>query len=248
MPSSPALSPTVSVVDVLPGRLVSCYSFYNPDYRHMEWGKYTALREIFWTQQVWWHSSLAGRLGVRNPLCASPTLSLLYWFVLRIPFGFLVVFEKPSRSSCTYTITCTWTLASISPPSPHAHTHPEQSQAMRQSPHLRFYDMCTYVHNCPRMSYKREYRPSQVMCPVLSHGQWVDLDAVAPLLDASKCVGHVLLIVTQCSVEPVPYVRLMHAPIGTLSLSLVIPASGRWRRRGGRSGYAPAARPIYRCR
>ncbi len=59
---------------------------------------------------------------------------------------------------------------------------------MRHSPHLRFYDMCTYVHHCPRMSYKREYRPSQVMCPVLSHGQWVDLDAVAPLLDANKCV------------------------------------------------------------
>lgn len=45
------LSP-VSVVDVLPGRFVSAYSFYNPDYRHMEWGRYTALREIFWTQQV----------------------------------------------------------------------------------------------------------------------------------------------------------------------------------------------------
>jgi hypothetical protein len=42
----------VSVVDVLPTRLASVYTFYNPDYRYMEWGKYTALREIFWTQQV----------------------------------------------------------------------------------------------------------------------------------------------------------------------------------------------------
>jgi hypothetical protein len=45
---------TVSIVDILPGRFVSAYSFYNPDYRHMEWGRYTALREIFWTQQVCW--------------------------------------------------------------------------------------------------------------------------------------------------------------------------------------------------
>ncbi len=51
---SVAIAPpgAVSVVDVLPTRLASVYTFYNPDYRYMEWGKYTALREIFWTQQV----------------------------------------------------------------------------------------------------------------------------------------------------------------------------------------------------
>jgi hypothetical protein len=61
-------------------------------------------------------------------------------------------------------------------------------QAMRHSPYLHHYDMCTYVHGCPRMNYKREYRPSEIMCPDLTCGQWVDLDASAPLLDADKCV------------------------------------------------------------
>jgi hypothetical protein len=38
------------------------------------------------------------------------------------------------------------------------------------------------------MNYKREYKPSEIMCPALTRGQWVDLDASAPLVDADKCV------------------------------------------------------------
>jgi hypothetical protein len=42
-----------------------------------------------------------------------------------------------------------------------------------------------YVHQCPRMSYKREYRPSEVACPV--HSRWVPLDAVTvATLDGNK--------------------------------------------------------------
>ena len=58
-------------------------------------------------------------------------------------------------------------------------------QAMKRSPCLRYYDMNFYVHQCPRMSYKREYRPSEVACP--THGVWVPLDSVtAATLDANK--------------------------------------------------------------
>jgi arginyl-tRNA--protein-N-Asp/Glu arginylyltransferase len=36
----------VSVLDILPSRVASVYLFYNPDLRHLQWGRYTALREI----------------------------------------------------------------------------------------------------------------------------------------------------------------------------------------------------------
>jgi arginyl-tRNA--protein-N-Asp/Glu arginylyltransferase len=38
----------VGVVDVLPSCLSSVYCFYDPDYRHLSLGKYTALAEIAW--------------------------------------------------------------------------------------------------------------------------------------------------------------------------------------------------------
>ena len=156
---------TVSIVDILPGRFVSAYSFYNPDYRHMEWGRYTALREIFWTQQVCW------------PVHACRWLA--------------------SDAQCTVNSMATWAVVielQLLPLRP-VSSRPWIWQAMRHSPFLRHYDMCTYVHGCPRMNYKREYKPSEIMCPALTRGQWVDLDASAPLLDADKCVVVGILIV-----------------------------------------------------
>ncbi len=58
---------------------------------------------------------------------------------------------------------------------------------MKRSPCLRYYDMNFYVHQCSRMSYKREYVPSEIACP--THGRWVPLDDVAVAkLDADKYV------------------------------------------------------------
>lgn len=46
----------VGVVDVLPHCLSSVYAFYDPDLsRHLELGKYTALREIEWVQRAYTH-------------------------------------------------------------------------------------------------------------------------------------------------------------------------------------------------
>ena len=59
-------------------------------------------------------------------------------------------------------------------------------QAMRYSPALKWYDMNFYVHQCSRMSYKHDFKPSEILCPV--HGRWVSLDAAIPLLDANKYV------------------------------------------------------------
>ena len=72
----------------------------------------------------------------------------------------------------------------VLPPDDH---YPFLSQAMKRSPCLRYYDMNFYVHQCSRMSYKREYVPSEIACP--THGCWVPLDDVAVAkLDADKCV------------------------------------------------------------
>jgi hypothetical protein len=63
----------VSVIDVLPTRVASVYTFYNPDYRYMEWGKYTALREIFWTQQVGYEPAAC---ALASHLCYLASISL----------------------------------------------------------------------------------------------------------------------------------------------------------------------------
>jgi hypothetical protein len=96
------------VLDILPNRLSSVYTYYNPDFRHMEWGTYTALREIFWAQQVY----------------------------------------------------------------------------RTVSPALSWYDMNFYVHQCSRMSYKRHFKPSEILCPKTL--RWVPLDACLAKLDADK--------------------------------------------------------------
>eukprot|EP01138_Halocafeteria_seosinensis_P015133 gb/GECG01015446.1/.p1 GENE.gb/GECG01015446.1/~~gb/GECG01015446.1/.p1 ORF type:complete len:1047 (+),score=114.87 gb/GECG01015446.1/:1-3141(+) len=73
----------VSVLDILPTRLASVYCFYNPDLRHMEWGKYTALTEIYWTQRAAEHSPIlryvdmnyyvhrCGRMNYKRSYCPS---------------------------------------------------------------------------------------------------------------------------------------------------------------------------------
>lgn len=49
---------------------------------------------------------------------------------------------------------------------------------------MRYYDMNYYVHQCSRMTYKRQYKPSELLCPV--HFKWVELDAVVNRLDDDK--------------------------------------------------------------
>ncbi len=66
----------VSVIDVLPTRVASVYTFYNPDYRYMEWGKYTALREIFWTQQVSYEPAVSALAPATSHLSYLPSTSI----------------------------------------------------------------------------------------------------------------------------------------------------------------------------
>ena len=56
--------------------------------------------------------------------------------------------------------------------------------AMRVSPRLRYYCMGFYVHQCPKMRYKGDYHPSDLLCPVTR--RWVPLSSAVPKLDANK--------------------------------------------------------------
>lgn len=53
-------------------------------------------------------------------------------------------------------------------------------------PELRYYDLGYYHHFSPKMSYKRQFRPAQVLCPYTL--KWCDLDACIPLMKQRECV------------------------------------------------------------
>ncbi|GMH38419.1 hypothetical protein BSKO_06303 [Bryopsis sp. KO-2023] len=58
-------------------------------------------------------------------------------------------------------------------------------EASKLSPELKYYYMGYYIHSCPKMKYKGEYSPSELMCPV--GYQWVVLtDSVRKQLEESK--------------------------------------------------------------
>jgi arginyl-tRNA--protein-N-Asp/Glu arginylyltransferase len=54
------------------------------------------------------------------------------------------------------------------------------------SPRLCYYYLGYYIHSCPKMRYKAEYAPSELLCPV-TKAAWVPHAAALPLLEATKC-------------------------------------------------------------
>ena len=58
-------------------------------------------------------------------------------------------------------------------------------EASTHCPTLRYYYMGYYIHTCPKMRYKAEYKPSELKCPVT--GAWVSFEKDAkPVLDSGK--------------------------------------------------------------
>eukprot|EP01135_Chromosphaera_perkinsii_P000749 Nk52_evm37s151 gene=Nk52_evmTU37s151 len=49
---------------------------------------------------------------------------------------------------------------------------------------MKYYYLGYYIHSCPKMNYKRQFRPSELLCPITY--QWVDFDAAIKFLDKSK--------------------------------------------------------------
>ncbi|XP_016144330.1 arginyl-tRNA--protein transferase 1 [Sinocyclocheilus grahami] len=56
-------------------------------------------------------------------------------------------------------------------------------QLQQQSPKLSYYYLGFYVHSCPKMLYKGQYRPSDLLCPETY--TWLTIERCIPRLDIS---------------------------------------------------------------
>ncbi|XP_047010312.1 arginyl-tRNA--protein transferase 1 isoform X7 [Ictalurus punctatus] len=56
-------------------------------------------------------------------------------------------------------------------------------QLQKQSPKLSYYYLGFYIHSCPKMRYKGQYQPSDLLCPETYI--WVPIEKCVPRLDAS---------------------------------------------------------------
>ncbi|XP_051503846.1 arginyl-tRNA--protein transferase 1-like isoform X4 [Myxocyprinus asiaticus] len=56
-------------------------------------------------------------------------------------------------------------------------------QLQKQSPKLAYYYLGFYVHSCPKMRYKGQYRPSDLLCPETY--VWLPIERCIPCLDIS---------------------------------------------------------------
>ncbi|XP_057704158.1 arginyl-tRNA--protein transferase 1 isoform X3 [Corythoichthys intestinalis] len=57
-------------------------------------------------------------------------------------------------------------------------------QLQKQSPKLSHYYLGFYIHSCPKMRYKGQYRPSDLLCPETF--VWVTIEQCLPLLENSR--------------------------------------------------------------
>jgi Arginine-tRNA-protein transferase, C terminus len=57
------------------------------------------------------------------------------------------------------------------------------SQEIEYTKHHRFpfYYLGYYIHSCPKMSYKSQYKPSEILCPITK--QWVDVNQAMEMID-----------------------------------------------------------------
>ncbi|CAL1578324.1 unnamed protein product [Knipowitschia caucasica] len=57
-------------------------------------------------------------------------------------------------------------------------------QLQKQSPKLCYYYLGFYIHSCPKMRYKGQYRPADLLCPETF--SWVSIERCVPKLDQSR--------------------------------------------------------------
>ncbi|XP_066456957.1 arginyl-tRNA--protein transferase 1 isoform X1 [Eleutherodactylus coqui] len=57
-------------------------------------------------------------------------------------------------------------------------------ELQKKAADLCYYYMGFYIHTCPKMRYKGQYKPSQLLCP--ESYSWVPIEKCLPLLESSK--------------------------------------------------------------
>ncbi|KAM4729413.1 arginyl-tRNA--protein transferase 1 isoform 2-T2 [Anableps anableps] len=57
-------------------------------------------------------------------------------------------------------------------------------QLQKQATNLCYYYLGFYIHSCPKMRYKGQYRPADLLCPETY--AWVSIERCVPLLDSSR--------------------------------------------------------------
>ena len=60
--------------------------------------------------------------------------------------------------------------------------------ALRFRPDLKYYYLGYYIHSCPKMKYKAEYKPSLLLCPVKN--VWVDFEVARKRLQERSPIRH----------------------------------------------------------
>ncbi|XP_069755936.1 arginyl-tRNA--protein transferase 1 isoform X9 [Narcine bancroftii] len=58
------------------------------------------------------------------------------------------------------------------------------SELQKKVPDLRYYYMGFYIHSCPKMKYKGQYSPSELLCPETY--EWIPIEKCRAKLDQSK--------------------------------------------------------------
>ncbi|XP_014800817.1 PREDICTED: arginyl-tRNA--protein transferase 1 isoform X2 [Calidris pugnax] len=83
-------------------------------------------------------------------------------------------------------------------------------QLHEKAPDLCFYYMGFYIHSCPKMRYKGQYRPSDLLCPETY--AWTPIEQCLPLLEHSKyCrLNQDVKAVDEGCVKELGRVRVLH--------------------------------------
>lgn len=137
----------LSVLDITPTRVASLYFFYNPDLREaLQLGKLSALVEVWLTRAI-------------HAFCDSHPS-----FVTCLPA------PHPSPGPSTSTS------QSMDDEEVEDNQEHSASSAAGYLPIMTYLDLNYYVQPCRAMSYKRQFRPTEVQDPLVQHGAYVPLD------------------------------------------------------------------------
>jgi len=66
-------------------------------------------------------------------------------------------------------------------------------------PELKYYYLGFYIHSCPKMRYKAEYKPSSLLCP--KHNVWIDFEHAKKTIERDSPIKHCCALVTPAKAD-----------------------------------------------